>query len=73
MVTLTLTLTNKELELLSQALGEAVARAESNVVTVVTAQRIGVKMTFSGHSTASLQAKHQALLHLMRKVDGGPD
>lgn len=68
----TLTLTDKELELLSQALGEAVARAESNVELMVNAKNKGLKVSFAGHSINSLQAKHQSLLALMRKVDGGP-
>ena len=71
---ITLTLTPKELQLLSQAIGEAVAREEDNTTAI---ERAMVDFANRGGKpgkrllNASLD-RHQALLHLMRKVDGGP-
>lgn len=68
----TLTLTDKEFELLSQALGEAVASADTLARNAYYQIRQGDGVTGKGYAKRLLN-RHQALLHLMRKVDGGPN
>lgn len=69
----TITLTDNEIELLSQALGEAVAAQEKavNDCDVEMAKWVlnGGKKGTGSRILASLQSRHTELLALMNKID----